>query len=26
VLRAMGYRKVAEPSIMPGLGNAMPPT
>jgi hypothetical protein len=25
VLRAMGYRKVAEPTIMPGLGNAMPP-
>lgn len=26
VLRAMGYRKVAEPCTMPGLGNAMPPT
>jgi len=26
VLRAMGYRKTAEPSAMPGLGNAMPPT
>ena len=26
VLRAMGYRKVAQPSTMPGLGNAMPPT
>ncbi len=25
VLRAMGYRKVAEPTVMPGLGNAMPP-
>ena len=26
VLRAMGYRKVADPSTMPGLKNAMPPT
>ncbi|MFO0968353.1 MAG: hypothetical protein U0793_22590 [Gemmataceae bacterium] len=25
VLQALGYRKVAEPSLMPGLGNAMPP-
>lgn len=25
VLRALGYRKVADASIMPGLGNAMPP-
>ena len=25
-LRAIGYRKVAEPSLMPGLGNALPPT
>lgn len=25
VLRALGYRKVAEPSVMPGLGNSMPP-
>lgn len=26
VLRAMGYRKVAEPSQMPGLSTSMPPT
>jgi hypothetical protein len=26
VLRAIGYRKVAEPSTMPGLCNSMPPT
>ena len=26
VLRAMGYRKTADASMMPGLGNAMPPT
>ncbi len=26
VLRAMGYRKVAEPTTMPGLSNTMPPT
>jgi hypothetical protein len=26
VLRAMGYRKVAEPSAMPGLSNSLPPT
>jgi hypothetical protein len=26
VLRAIGYRKVAEATMMPGLGNAMPPT
>lgn len=26
VLRALGYRKVADPSMMPGLGSAMPPT
>ena len=26
VLRALGYRKVAEPSIMPGLSTTMPPT
>ncbi len=25
VLRALGYRKVAEPSIMPGLSTTMPP-
>jgi hypothetical protein len=25
VLRALGYRKVDEPSVMPGLGNVMPP-
>jgi len=25
VLRALGYRKVADLSLMPGLGNAMPP-
>ena len=25
VLRAIGYRKVAEATLMPGLGNAMPP-
>jgi hypothetical protein len=25
VLRAMGYRKVAEPSTMPGLSTSMPP-
>ena len=26
VLRAIGYRKVAQPSTMPGLCNSMPPT
>src|SRR6266404_2745573 len=26
VLRAMGYRKVAEPMQMPGLSTTMPPT
>lgn len=26
VLRAMGYRKTAEATVMPGLGNAMPPS
>jgi len=26
VLRALGYRKVAEPSIMPGLSTSLPPT
>ncbi len=26
VLRAMGYRKVAEPSTMPGLSKTLPPT
>ncbi len=26
VLRAMGYRKVAEPTVMPGLSTTMPPT
>jgi hypothetical protein len=26
VLRAMGYRKVADPSQMPGLSTSMPPT
>ena len=26
VLRALGYRKVAEPSLMPGLSATMPPT
>ena len=26
VLRALGYRKIAEPSMMPGLSNSMPPT
>ena len=26
VLRAMGYRKVADPSQMPGLSTGMPPT
>ena len=26
VLRALGYRKVAEPSQMPGLSSSMPPT
>jgi hypothetical protein len=26
VLRALGYRKVAAPSLMPGLSNTMPPT
>ena len=26
VLRALGYRKVAEPSMMPGLSTTMPPT
>jgi hypothetical protein len=26
VLRAMGYRKVADPSAMPGLCTGMPPT
>jgi hypothetical protein len=26
VLRALGYRKSAEPSMMPGLSNSMPPT
>ena len=26
VLRALGYRKVAEPSVMPGLSTSMPPT
>src|SRR6266852_6151501 len=25
VLRALGYRKVAEPSVMPGLSTTMPP-
>lgn len=26
VLRALGYRKVADPSMMPGLSTTMPPT
>jgi len=26
VLRAMGYRKVADQTLMPGLGNSMPPS
>jgi len=26
VLRALGYRKVAEPSMMPGLSTSLPPT
>lgn len=26
VLRALGYRKVAEPSMMPGLSTTLPPT
>ena len=26
VLRAMGYRKTAEPSTLPGLCTSMPPT
>src|SRR5437764_13741012 len=26
VLRALGYRRVAEPSIMPGLSTTLPPT
>jgi hypothetical protein len=26
VLRALGYRKVAEPSVMPGLSTTLPPT
>src|SRR5437764_14144629 len=26
VLRALGYRKVAEPTQMPGLSSTMPPT
>jgi hypothetical protein len=26
VLRAIGYRRVAEPSVMPGLSTTMPPT
>lgn len=26
VLRALGYRKTAEPSVMPGLCTTMPPT
>ena len=26
VLRALGYRKVASPSIMPGLSTSMPPS
>lgn len=26
VLRALGYRKVAEPSAMPGLSQGLPPT
>jgi hypothetical protein len=26
VLRAMGYRKVAEPTTMPGLSSTLPPT
>jgi hypothetical protein len=26
VLRALGYRKTAEPSMMPGLSTTMPPT
>src|SRR5947209_8382664 len=26
VLRALGYRKVAEPSIMPGLSTTLPPS
>ena len=25
VLRAMGYRRVAEPTVMPGLSNTLPP-
>jgi hypothetical protein len=25
VLRALGYRKVADPTMMPGLSNSMPP-
>jgi hypothetical protein len=26
VLRALGYRKVAEPTVMPGLSTTLPPT
>jgi hypothetical protein len=26
VLRALGFRKVAEPSVMPGLSTTLPPT
>jgi hypothetical protein len=26
VLRALGYRKVAEPTVMPGLSTSMPPS
>src|SRR5437879_1044078 len=26
VMRALGYRKVAEPSVMPGLSTSLPPT
>jgi hypothetical protein len=26
VLQALGYRKVADPTMMPGLSNTMPPT
>jgi hypothetical protein len=26
VLRAIGYRRVAEPSVMPGLSTTLPPT
>ena len=25
VLRALGYRKVADPTVMPGLSNSLPP-